>query len=443
MRRFWVRLLVLIGVATFGATSPYAAPWRFEAEGVAATVGQPDAATLVVGLRLAERGSFESAALALPDGSILEPESPLEPYPVGGDTTAILFIVDTSDPARSDAVTAGGRAIARMLEAAKPHQKFGLAAFDKDLRILVPVGASAAEVAAKLPELAAQGRITQLFLNVGEAVKAVTAIPATRRAVVLLSDGLSEDTAYTLERALGTARAAEVTVICLGYARSIAKETSLQNLRLLAEGTIGAFVQADEEGNLPEAFLKDPFAAVESGGTLRFDLSGRTAAEPVSAEIKLRVGGREAMVPVSLTLAPPNPAEPPLAMVAGAAVAGFLVLLAVFRLRRRKLAPLPEPHARLAMMDGVGSAFEMRSNTVTIGRATDNDLRFDNETVSRYHASLHLKDGVYTITDLDSANGMRVDGAEVATHALHDGMVVELGEVRFRFERIGEGKDAA
>ena len=83
MRRFWVRLLVLIGVATFGATSPHAAPWRFEAEGVAATVGQPDAATLVVGLRLAERGSFESAALALPDGSVLEPESPLAPYPVG------------------------------------------------------------------------------------------------------------------------------------------------------------------------------------------------------------------------------------------------------------------------------------------------------------------------------------------------------------------------
>ena len=75
------------------------------------------------------------------------------------------------------------------------------------------------------------------------------------------------------------------------------------------------------------------------------------------------------------------------------------------------------------------------SKTATrIGRRSDNDLVFSNDSVSGHHAEVHMgRDGSFTITDLNSANGVYVNGSKVKQSGLRDGDSVELGEVRFRF----------
>lgn len=80
----------------------------------------------------------------------------------------------------------------------------------------------------------------------------------------------------------------------------------------------------------------------------------------------------------------------------------------------------------------------LRSPLCRLGRMPDNDLRFDNDSVSGHHAEIyHLPDGTFQICDLGSTNGTRVNGRTMQSQVLNHGDVVELGEVRLHF-RIDE-----
>ena len=67
---------------------------------------------------------------------------------------------------------------------------------------------------------------------------------------------------------------------------------------------------------------------------------------------------------------------------------------------------------------------------VTLGRAEDNTVRLDDDTVSRHHARLHPgEDGACVVEDLRSANGTTVNGLAVERSDLQDGDRLAFGEV--------------
>ena len=57
-------------------------------------------------------------------------------------TTAILFLVDTSDPNRQNVIEKNKSHIKELLTAIKPTYKVGLASFDKSVQLLSPIGTS-------------------------------------------------------------------------------------------------------------------------------------------------------------------------------------------------------------------------------------------------------------------------------------------------------------
>ena len=64
-----------------------------------------------------------------------------------------------------------------------------------------------------------------------------------------------------------------------------------------------------------------------------------------------------------------------------------------------------------------------------IGRTPDNDLQIDSRFISRHHCQLVTgNDGVTVIEDLNSTNGILVQGKRVRRHTLRDGDVVSLGQ---------------
>ena len=95
--------------------------------------------------------------------------------------------------------------------------------------------------------------------------------------------------------------------------------------------------------------------------------------------------------------------------------------------------------ARFIRTDSVGKGYlRLRSPWCRVGRAPENDIFFENDSVSGYHAEIyHLPDGTFQICDLDSTNGTWVNGQRVRVKILRNGDVVELGEVRLHF-RIGD-----
>jgi hypothetical protein len=92
------------------------------------------------------------------------------------------------------------------------------------------------------------------------------------------------------------------------------------------------------------------------------------------------------------------------------------------------------PLAYLVMQDAEASRLAISQTATRIGRRSDNDIVFSNDSVSGHHAEIHMgRDGTFTITDLGSGNGVLVNGQPAKQVGLRDGDIVELGEVRFRF----------
>jgi HD-GYP domain-containing protein (c-di-GMP phosphodiesterase class II)/pSer/pThr/pTyr-binding forkhead associated (FHA) protein len=66
--------------------------------------------------------------------------------------------------------------------------------------------------------------------------------------------------------------------------------------------------------------------------------------------------------------------------------------------------------------------------TLTFGRLKTCDVQLDDESVSRRHCTMHVRDNVCVVTDLQSANGTFVNDHRIATADLKPGDVLRVGE---------------
>ncbi len=70
---------------------------------------------------------------------------------------------------------------------------------------------------------------------------------------------------------------------------------------------------------------------------------------------------------------------------------------------------------------------------VTIGRSQDNTIVLDDPYVSRYHAQLRLRFGVYTFFDIHSQAGSYINDVRVHEYRLQSGDVIRLGHTRILY----------
>ena len=87
-----------------------------------------------------------------------------------------------------------------------------------------------------------------------------------------------------------------------------------------------------------------------------------------------------------------------------------------------------------------GKEYELARPQMIIGRTDENDLVINHRSISRNHAKVVREpdSGRYTISDLQSSNGVRVNGNDYSKVELRRGDVVDLGHVRLRFVEPGE-----
>ena len=79
---------------------------------------------------------------------------------------------------------------------------------------------------------------------------------------------------------------------------------------------------------------------------------------------------------------------------------------------------------------------------VNVGRAADNDIVLDHDSISGHHAQLKLVDGGYILVDLDSTNGTFFDGAKADNNPLHHGSQIAFGQVPASYEDESEAASA-
>ena len=89
-----------------------------------------------------------------------------------------------------------------------------------------------------------------------------------------------------------------------------------------------------------------------------------------------------------------------------------------------------------------GQEFACIRTELRIGRTDDNDITLDHRSLSRTHAKLVREaTGEWRVIDMQSANGMTVNGESYAQATLNSGDIVELGHVKLRFIAAGDAGD--
>jgi chromosome segregation ATPase len=96
-------------------------------------------------------------------------------------------------------------------------------------------------------------------------------------------------------------------------------------------------------------------------------------------------------------------------------------------------APMPDWSAELIRIDGEQPVTHVLSRRTRIGRAAGCELQIEAGSVSRHHALILVGAREALIEDLNSTNGVLVNGRKVSRQQLADGDAVTIGEIQFRY----------
>jgi pSer/pThr/pTyr-binding forkhead associated (FHA) protein len=91
---------------------------------------------------------------------------------------------------------------------------------------------------------------------------------------------------------------------------------------------------------------------------------------------------------------------------------------------------LPKDQGILIALSGpsISSRFLLDSQSVKIGRDLNNEICFDDITVSRSHALIEKSEAGYTIKDLGSLNGTYLNAVAIKNSSLVAGDEIQIGK---------------
>jgi chromosome segregation ATPase len=96
--------------------------------------------------------------------------------------------------------------------------------------------------------------------------------------------------------------------------------------------------------------------------------------------------------------------------------------------------PMPDGATRLLIHSAGGrEVMHVLGRKTSIGRTPDNDLQLDAKFISRHHAVILVGPASTVIEDLNSTNGVHVNGRRVIRQTLRDGDQIAIGRMHYRF----------
>jgi predicted nucleic acid-binding Zn-ribbon protein len=96
--------------------------------------------------------------------------------------------------------------------------------------------------------------------------------------------------------------------------------------------------------------------------------------------------------------------------------------------------PAPDGATRLLIQsEGGREIVHVLGRKTSIGRTPDNDLQIEAKFVSRHHAVILAGPVQTIIEDLNSTNGVQVNGRRISRYTLKDGDQIAIGRAQYRF----------
>ena len=303
-----------------------------------------------------------------------------------------------------------------------------------------------------------------------------------------MSDGLAEDLAYFHDDVIRAARKSKVVISAIGYPRSVSQSVALQTLRRLSEETGGLFIQAAHiDHSIQESFFTQIHSVFSSVGRLSFDLQ-KIPLEAVAQSIEIVLTFQTTqnnffvIVPIVIpkTKVPEAPAVDPVALddvsdTPNSLASNAVTLAAIDRspwswfwyglpaiifsailalaLSYAAVSRRARNERQSTDINAISFAYLVSANNKDvrhkldrtpwrIGRSRSSELRLNDTSVSRLHAEIRRDAlGQFTVQDMESLNGVFVNGEPVDMAHLEENDRVEIGDVGFIFTLRDEEYD--
>lgn len=255
-------------------------------------------------------------AEGLVDGKIIAPAE-FVPWSPSQGRSAVLFLLDVSDVSRSSEVEAGRKLLEDVLQALPPKDfEAAVATAGQGMRMISDLGANPSARAEALAKLKAESCAAEIYRSVKAGLDRLAQASNGRSALVLLSDGKSEDKdpQFQPDPIIDLAKKRGVAIFSVGYAATQKDTTEWQSMRRIAEATGGVFLETQPGSANVSAPLangadlgKTLMRVMQSGGTASFPL-GNTAEGRHMVGVKITLtDGREPLTLEKSALIPPQP----------------------------------------------------------------------------------------------------------------------------------------
>ncbi len=133
-------------------------------------------------------------------------------------------------------------------------------------------------------------------------------------------------------------------------------------------------------------------------------------------------------------LSPPEQEPPEAEAAPSAGDFGETMVYSPTREARRLEPKVPPPSREKALLVGEGKRTALRGEHLVLGRSRDCDMVLSDPNVSRRHAELRRDGEGWSIVDLGSTNGVKVNGRRVDEAVLEDGDRITLGLTELTFQ---------
>lgn len=403
---------------------------------------------------------------------------------------AWLIVVDNSNPARQQTVEACVAEVRAFLALLPKGDAVMITSLSRDLVVESPFESAQGQRDTALAAIKADGEAsltTLIYQNVKHGLADHLARRSeTRKCVVLLTDGKDETPGGPVavkarrDELITEAKKLGIPIHSFGFAEKATEANYFADLKEAALQTDGLHVPAVVATRQLAAETWPTLVGVmHGGGTALLDVSSLTEAAPVKLELTSESGKKASMLiphevvaqALHVDLPPaaavksahlPSESGPPVMPVWGWGAVG-VALLAVIALasRRKKTGTVADvkqkpavvrtepvavprasvpviehasiPPACVELCDAKKTRHMVMAKGMKIGSGKHNDIVIKNDSVSENHCLISMKDGVWTVVDLESANGVRVNGTYYHQASLSENDLIQLGEVQMRF----------
>jgi Mg-chelatase subunit ChlD len=436
-------------------------------------------------VRTASRVGMVAALLAALSASAVQAAPP----------ASVVLTLDTSGSVGA-AQLMGARDLALSILTALPEgSEVAVLAFDDQSRVVVPWTSQPEDVRAKLSDVKVGGRYTALHDALYDASRYVRDAAGARKAIVLITDGVDENSALNLEDGLRVATDGQIPVFAVGMGAHPQERV----LRRIAKLTSGEYVPFDRAQGAELA------AAIAGLALASAPASAPPLAGAATSGPSVIVSPRATSSQPARVIPPPTPRYIWLAVALTTLVALTVIILAW---RQRQTAgackscgrPLPggssscafcgefptkmpnrdqasktgrvpavaaassdapdlsatvlaridtteeylertitlqeRPVLAITRGPGAGQVFPLSETSATsIGRSRANDIQVEDVSISGQHCRVRPEDGRFVVHDLRSTNGTLVNEKKVSRHVLEEGDVIGIGETSLQFRR--------